>query len=566
MSSEDFALNNQDPDDVASGHSFRNRRPTATIGQYSKLATSLERRRANWAEAVTTLPPATPNISVPTQAPAAPTQTQDSSSPGQSMPLEISSYTGAINLPLINNPQNGLYPGFSDPASYGNWDAAIAQNMLYTMQDQYCFPGGADILAAPIAAMPSASSSTSSPSEGSTTGLSAPGYATKSVVFSLQEMHRCLLLPSQCWFPANARLAPSPTPSRLLPLAPPSRLLSHSRHLVRRADIFGPGLHDNRTAPVYALIDSESRRREGECSRGPIFGRRHGSTSQKKSRKDPGARSIRSIQVVDPVRAQALETGYGHIRRNVLTDEKITWLEGRESVALMAQEGLDFGYKKLGLNPVDFPSVTEKEQDLVNSYNPSKSFTYMVTQMHDRVWSTRKTAKQAARDIVKGPNGYGFIQLPAAEWVAGPLGSYNQGDTRNCSMMPPSRSTKDPAPSQPPHKPQFRLSQSLYSSVRCAALSASGQVVTGWRKSFLRKIYYSQFVTDLKTFREWQEYTSNSTVLTGHGPTRTVPPSFLARKFQESITEKARMKIFKDIVAPIPSAEVMETFDFALNQ
>jgi hypothetical protein len=76
----------------------------------------------------------------------------------------------------------------------------------------------------------------------------------------------------------------------------------------------------------------------------------------------------------------------------------------------MAQEGLDFGYKKLGLNPVDFPPVTEKEQDLVNSYNPSKSFTYMVTQMHDRVWSTRKTAKQAARDIIKGPNGYGFIQ------------------------------------------------------------------------------------------------------------------------------------------------------------
>jgi hypothetical protein len=66
---------------------------------------------------------------------------------------------------------------------------------------------------------------------------------------------------------------------------------------------------------------------------------------------------------------------------------------------------------------------------------------------------------------------------------------------------------------------------------------SSGHWVT---ESFLRKVYYTQFVADLKTFREWQEYTSNSTVLTGHGPTRTLPPSFLARKFQESITEKAR--------------------------
>ncbi|KAJ7699459.1 hypothetical protein B0H14DRAFT_3652965 [Mycena olivaceomarginata] len=388
-------------------------------------------------------------------------------------------------------------------------------------------PEGADILAAPIAAMPSASSSTSSPSEGSTPVFPPPATPQNRCVFP----------------PGDASVMLVPRKRKVGSVADPIAPAAASSPI--EAAVARP--------PVYALIDSESRRRKEnavvDLSSDDDMYPQHSSGG--------------------PVRAQALETGYGHIRRNVLTDEKITWLEGR----------LDFGYKKLGLNPVDFPSVTEKEQDL----------------MHDRVWSTRKTAKQAARDIVKGPNGYGFIQStllhklglvfsdPSDRTIKGSMYKHPaiqamaeatvfKNLLADAVQYPelfddaPQPLDEDPAPSQPPHKPQFSaVAITVFISALRGAISewSSGHWVA---ESFLRKIYYSQFVTDLKTFREWQEYTSNSTVLTGHGPTRTVPPSFLARKFQESITEKARMKIFKDIVAPIPSAEVMETFDFALNQ
>ncbi|KAJ7850168.1 hypothetical protein B0H14DRAFT_2763922 [Mycena olivaceomarginata] len=63
----------------------------------------------------------------------------------------------------------------------------------------------------------------------------------------------------------------------------------------------------------------------------------------------------------------------------------------------------------------------------------------------------------------------------------------------------------DPAPNQPPRKPQFlAVAITVFISVVRALLDPS-------------------FAPS-----------------TGHGPTRTLPPSFLARKFQESITEKAR--------------------------
>ncbi|KAJ7857083.1 hypothetical protein B0H14DRAFT_3864800, partial [Mycena olivaceomarginata] len=44
MSSADFSLNNQDPDDVASGRSLRNCRPTATFGQYCRFLQWVGRR------------------------------------------------------------------------------------------------------------------------------------------------------------------------------------------------------------------------------------------------------------------------------------------------------------------------------------------------------------------------------------------------------------------------------------------------------------------------------------------------------------------------------------------
>ncbi|KAF8188309.1 hypothetical protein K438DRAFT_1972507 [Mycena galopus ATCC 62051] len=159
MSSADFALNNEDPDNVASGRGLRHRRPTDSIEQHyayqAKLATSLERRRANQVETVTsTLPPTTtqppvvPHIS-------APPQVQDTSSHGQSaVPLEspphaqnyrnsahannqpqttvytlnYSNPTHANNYPQANLPQT--YPGFSGLAPYST---ALSQNSMYTM-------------------------------------------------------------------------------------------------------------------------------------------------------------------------------------------------------------------------------------------------------------------------------------------------------------------------------------------------------------------------------------------------------------------------------------------------
>ncbi|KAF8153696.1 hypothetical protein K438DRAFT_362592 [Mycena galopus ATCC 62051] len=293
-----------------------------------------------------------------------------------------------------------------------------------------------------------------------------------------------------------------------------------------------------------------------------------------------------------------MEIGYGHIRHKVMTNEKMTWIEGREAVAELAQEGLDYGFSELGLDPADFAPVTEKEQDL----------------MRERVWGTRKAAKYAAREIVKGPNGYGLIQCacndkpeliestgaanraivaillfksglvyldPSDRTLRGSMNKHPAiqamakatvfknvlaDGIQHPDWFDDALATPDDDPTQPSHKPQFSaIPLNLFLSALRSAISewSSGHWVP---ETFSRKVYYSQFVADLKTFREWQKYTSNPTVLTGNGPARTLPPSFLARTLQESITEKARLKLFKDIVAPIPSTEVMDTSDFALNQ
>ncbi|KAJ7825855.1 hypothetical protein B0H14DRAFT_2819274 [Mycena olivaceomarginata] len=63
----------------------------------------------------------------------------------------------------------------------------------------------------------------------------------------------------------------------------------------------------------------------------------------------------------------------------------------------------------------------------------------------------------------------------------------------------------DPAPNQPPRKPQFLV----------VAITVFISVV----RALLEPLFAPS---------------------TGHGLTRTLPPSFLARKFQELITEKAR--------------------------
>lgn len=110
----------------------------------------------------------------------------------------------------------------------------------------------------------------------------------------------------------------------------------------------------------------------------------------RKSRKTRGARSIRSIQDENPVRAKALEAGYEYIRRKVWTDEEATWTERREAVALLAQDALDFGFTKLGLDPSDFAPVTDKEQDLVSL---TVSFTHFIFTLHRCVNASTAVAR-----------------------------------------------------------------------------------------------------------------------------------------------------------------------------
>ncbi|KAJ7834441.1 hypothetical protein B0H14DRAFT_3709353 [Mycena olivaceomarginata] len=286
----------------------------------------------------------------------------------------------------------------------------------------------------------------------------------------------------------------------------------------------------------------------------------------------------RTVQHENPIRAKALEAGYEYIRRKVWTEEEATWTERREAVAILAQDALDYGLGKLGLDPSDFAPVTDKEQDL----------------MRERIYGSRKLLKYAAREIVKGANGYGFVQCAnnATPEVIESTGAQNRAivatllHKQGLVFLAMAEATVfknvladviqhpewfDDAPPPPDddtagHKPQF--SAVFLILLICALRGAISEWSSGhWvKESFPRKVYHSHFVSDLKTFRDWEKYTSNPTVLTGHGPTRTLPPSYLARTLQESIAENARFKIFKDIVAPVPSNEVLDTSVFALNQ
>ncbi|KAJ7882419.1 hypothetical protein B0H14DRAFT_2565403 [Mycena olivaceomarginata] len=512
------------------------------------------------------------------------------------------------NIP--HNSPNPSHPEASRQHPYHNWDRDLAFNTLYTMQG---FGGHSDY------------DSNDNDEESALIGpqtthfnLLVSGLPPRCLLLHLRPRPRRTLihpsapLPSATATPQNLRIFPQADASissspvaalvprkrrvgsvadPVIPAAasPPIEGVVTPRRLVYRANIFGPGLHDNRQRPFTpsstpSSTPSRPQGKENEVVHVSLDDDSATGPVRKKSRKELGARSIRSIQDEDPVRGQAMEIGYGHIRHKVMTNEKMTWIEGREAVAELAQEGLDYGFRKLELDPADFAPVTEKEQDL----------------MRERVWGTRKAAKYAAREIVKGPSGYGLIQCACddkPELIAS-TGAANRAivatlvlksglvysdpfdrtlrgsmykhpaiqamaeatvfknvladGVQHPDWFDDAPATPDDDPTQPPHKPQF--SAVPLNVLICALRGAISEWSSGhWvAETFSRKVYYSQFVADLKTFREWQEYTSNPTVLTGNGPVRTLPPSFLARTLQESITEKARLKLFKDIVAPRP--------------
>ncbi|KAF7349082.1 hypothetical protein MVEN_01430200 [Mycena venus] len=117
-----------------------------------------------------------------------------------------------------------------------------------------------------------------------------------------------------------------------------------------------------------------------------------------------------------------------------------------------------------------------------------------------------------------------------------------------------------------PHKPTLSL---VTLAIAITALRASIMEYSSGHflaEEFSRKVYKAHFDAELNTLREWHKFTSNPTLIPGGGPVRMAPPTFLTRTLQENMYAEARYNVLKDVVAPVPSAEVMDQSDFALNQ
>ncbi|KAF7367106.1 hypothetical protein MSAN_00970200 [Mycena sanguinolenta] len=378
----------------------------------------------------------------------------------------------------------------------------------------------------------------------------------------------------------------SPT-SHLQPPASTAR-----QPLVHRTNIFGPGLHDDRQRPRQSSGGSQkentvhfetlSEDESGEPAR-PL----------KKSRKEPGARSIKSI---DSTRIPVIEKAYDYIALNVLTEKDRTWLHGRADLAILVQEAVDWSIVDLKLNPDDFGPVTEEEQDLARC--------------RERIYGTRREFKELARVIITGPDGYEFQKCSSkaskeeqdrvatsnralvaklTEKSAFVFADPDDRTVKNsmyqhasigalicralfASLLSPGMQYPDffddtfPQASEEAvsqHKPTLSLVTLAFA---VTAPSWSTPVAIFWAKIFSRKVYKKHSDAELNTLREWRKFTSNPTVIPGDGPVRTAPATFLTRTLQENMYAEARYNLLKDVVAPVPSAEVMDQSDFALNQ
>ncbi|KAJ6454808.1 hypothetical protein C8R45DRAFT_1111743 [Mycena sanguinolenta] len=376
--------------------------------------------------------------------------------------------------------------------------------------------------------------------------------------------------------------APSPAPVGRQPL-------------LHRTDIFGPGLHDNRQRPrlespsvnapsqkenaIHHLSDDES------TEPAPL---------KKKPRKE---RSARSIVNVPADRIPIVEKAYEYIVLKVLSDKNRTWLQGRADLADLSQEAFDYGVDQLKLDPNNFGPVTGVEQDLCR----------------ERIYGGRKDIKEHARAAVAGPDGYGFLPCSAkatkeeqdrvaeanrklvAELTDRSAFVYEDPTDRTIkgSMYKHSSITvlirtalfanvlsmgmqhpeffDDTLPeghdeTQLPHTPTFSLVTMalLITALRAAIMEySSGHFLA---EDFSRKVYKHHFEAELKTLREWREFTSRSTPIPGDGPVRMAPPTYMTRNLQQGIFAEARYNVLKNVVAPVPSLEVMTASDFALNQ
>ncbi|KAJ7922378.1 hypothetical protein B0H13DRAFT_1865943 [Mycena leptocephala] len=260
---------------------------------------------------------------------------------------------------------------------------------------------------------------------------------------------------------------------------------------------------------------------------------------KKKSRKEPAARSIVNIA---PERIPVIDKAYEYMYMKTLTDESRTWVHDRAELAAL---------DRLGLNPDNFEPVTHMEKDL--------------------------DFKKCARIIVAGPDGFGFLSCSAKatkeerERVADAnralvaaltdrsahVFEINLKTSRNVRADPSLR--RDPHDrtvkgsmykhrsigllinrvvfanmlsegmqypeffddtfpdtddeTQPPHKPMLCL---VIIAVAVTALRgaimeySSGHILA---EDFSRKLYKSYFDAELKTLREWLNFTSNPTLI-----------------------------------------------------
>ncbi|KAJ7314251.1 hypothetical protein DFH08DRAFT_972992 [Mycena albidolilacea] len=366
--------------------------------------------------------------------------------------------------------------------------------------------------------------------------------------------------------------------------------------LIHRTNIFGPGLHNDRQRPRHSTTANGQSHKENavhhlsddEYESAPV---------KKKSRKEAAARSIVNIA---SERIPVLELVYQYIRLHVLTDEIKTWLQGRAELALFVQQGFDWAVKRLGLDPHNFGPVTHMEHNLCC----------------ERIYGTRGDFKELARIIVAGPDGYEFLPCSskATKEEQDRIAAANRDlvaelTTKSAFVFenPRDRTVKnsmskhasietliqtalfagllsdgmqypeffdDTLPlgeqddAQPSHKPHCRWSPSMSASPRLQIRAAIMEYSSGHYvpEAFARKIFKPHFNAELATLRAWRTFTSSPTVIPGDGPVRTTPATFLTRTLQEKIFADARYNVLKDVVAPVPSTEVMNTLDFALHQ
>ncbi|KAJ7483024.1 hypothetical protein B0H11DRAFT_1914764 [Mycena galericulata] len=429
MSSEDFASNNDDPTNPTAGRGARSRVSTPGIAQHNaaeaKKAESRARRRQTQHPTTATLTPsaaagssslaaAVPTIQHAPQSFAPMHPTPPMYQYRQNQPYNVPQLPTSSPSPFY--PPQNTTPDMSNPSE---WDRGLNNRQLFTMPDATHLEGyhqfnpeeEDEMFDDPDANLPDPSAllpSTNTPQMSAIVQSTLPASVPSAVSGPAN---------TQFTTPQNLRVFPQDTPSCQMSSisveGAPRRLVRRARSstsspastmespaasssltrarapLVHRVNVFGPGLHDHRQRPrqlSQAVVTAE---KENTVHHLPPDEDDHDAPPKKKSRKEPAARSIKNL---DPRRRAVVEAGYAYVRLMVLTDSTKTWLNDGEGLAHFAQDAFDYGVRKLKLDPSHFAPVEPLEQDL----------------NRERIYGARGDFKEIAREVVKGPDGYGF--------------------------------------------------------------------------------------------------------------------------------------------------------------